>query len=199
MITQQMNDIPFTISEPFPENWFDHNSRIHGVTHTQRVCHWVIKLSSELFNKMNEGLKLQWFHQLKISEIEKARNLALLCAVIHDLARTHDGACTEHGKRAAETKRHILEKNISGPLDQYEWNIISYAVTKHSLPDSVLCATTDDLVLAILKDADALDRVRFCNGQPDPRYFRFPFTKHFINDAGDLYRNIQNINLEGIG
>jgi hypothetical protein len=82
---------------------------------------------------------------------------------------------------------------------------VRFAITRHSLRDrgaeeeAARLATVDDearrlaqperalRVLWLLKDADALDRVRLDPGEPDPRRLRHPETIELIPFAGALY------------
>ncbi len=73
------------------------------------------------------------------------------------------------------------------PLSGQDWAVISSAVTRHSIPDKPLQPCFEDLVLALLKDADALDRVRLHGDGPDPAFFRLPFSAGQIEQARALY------------
>ena len=67
------------------EEYFDHPSQIHGINHTYRVMVHAYILGSQV---------------LDMSE----QKSVLAAAFIHDMARKHDGYCTEHGGWAAERK-----------------------------------------------------------------------------------------------
>ena len=109
----------------------------------------------------------------------------MAAALIHDLARRHDGYCTEHGSWAAKTKRAIAEKVLLGfPLPEDEWASVAGAVTAHSRSDPPARYRPGSLT-ALLKDADGLDRVRLYEA-PDPVYFRHSFTADYIDFAWEL-------------
>ncbi len=109
----------------------------------------------------------------------------MAAALIHDLARRHDGYCTEHGSWAAKTKRAIAEEFLLGfPLPEDEWASVAGAVTAHSRSDPPARYRPGSLT-ALLKDADGMDRVRLYEA-PDPAYFRHPFTADYIDFAWEL-------------
>jgi hypothetical protein len=109
----------------------------------------------------------------------------MAAALIHDLARRHDGYCTEHGSWAAKTKRAIAEKFLLGfRLSDEEWASIAGAVAAHSRSDPPARYMPGSLT-ALLKDADGLDRVRLYEA-PDPKYFRHSFTADYIDFAWEL-------------
>ena len=169
--------------------WFDHPSDLHGIDHTWRVVFWVEILAARL---ATDTSTTNWYSESSVSQRQKAAELAHRAALIHDMGRLHDGHCTEHGKRAAEGKRWVLQEL---GLDQpdAEWSIITAAVTRHCTRDSKLQATVDDLTLALLKDADALDRVRLYE-YPNLAYLRFPFTQGYIQAAELLFKKTEGKN-----
>jgi hypothetical protein len=155
-------------------DWFDHPSRIHGVGHTVRV----MILADALYRRLlAEGFSVP---PLLYRDL-------LTAALIHDLGRRHDGACRKHGKWAREGKRHIAESDFLGEkLSDTDWERIGGAVEAHSLPDAPGALSQGSLG-ALLKDADALDRVRL-GDPPDFVYFRHAFTKDYLDMAWELYR-----------
>ena len=165
--------------------WFDHPSKIHGIAHTYRVMFWTHILSTRLI----ENPFAKWHPTIPTEQITQAALLAFKAAIIHDLSRTHDGICFSHGKRAAENKRWVLDE-FFGNVDDPGWELIARAVKLHCTRDKPLKPNLDDLVLAILKDADALDRVRI-GEKPHPSYIRLPITEQYI-DIADKFFNATN-------
>ncbi len=174
--------IQFQISrcqlDSIPENfridpsWFDHQSSLHGQSHTLRV----MILSDLLYSRAVEG------------KLEVPRNLyrnLMAAALIHDLARKNDGLCLNHGLWGKETKRLIAEKMFLGyKLPEEEWRSIGEAVEAHSRHDPPTPYAPGSLT-ALLKDADGLDRVRLSES-PDPTYSRHPFTVEYVDLAWEL-------------
>jgi HD superfamily phosphodiesterase len=143
-----------------PEEWFARPSRLHGVTHTQRVHVHVQRLTAALGRHGGDAA------------------LALRAALWHDIGRTHDGVDDAHGARsAARAERLGLNRGLA-PADG---EAVLFAVRFHSLPDHAARASAGDAslpgderalrVLWLLKDADALDRVRL-GEQADPDVLR---------------------------
>ena len=67
------------------QEYFDHVSSIHGISHTYRVmCHTRFIGEAAGLNRETE--------------------IALCAAYIHDLARKHDGYCNQHGLWSARDK-----------------------------------------------------------------------------------------------
>lgn len=154
------------------EEYFDFQSVFHGIHHTYRVMCNCFVLGDKL------GL-------------ENETKLAFCSAFIHDMARTHDGVCDKHGLWAAETKLPVFEELFfSIGVKPQELETIKAAVTNHcetnNLPESSVHYKTS----AILKDADALDRVRFGG---EIKYLRFKESLFLIGFAEDLYRQSNKI------
>ena len=152
------------------KRWFDRSSSIHGKAHTLRVmihARWLI-------------VRLKEFAEVADTLLE--RDL-LTAALIHDMGRRSDGGCTEHGRWAREGKRHVAEL-FAGSLDDEAWDRIGRAVEAHSRDDPSNGFPSGGLT-ALLKDADALDRVRL-GKDPNPRYFRHTFTRERVDQAWRL-------------
>jgi hypothetical protein len=151
-----------------PED-FDHQSSIHGIGHVYRVMYHCLKLGIDL------------------DSIKEAR-LAFIAAYLHDLSRKHDGRCTQHGKWAAEQKFPLYEPLfLRYTLDEAEKEHIRTAILYHSLPEELLPTHPSWKVTAILKDADALDRIRLGENDLNPRFLRFTETINRIGIAKELY------------
>jgi hypothetical protein len=153
---------------------FDHDSHLHGINHTYRVMCHVLLL----------GKKLGW---------ERETRLAFCAAFIHDMSRKHDGYCTQHGYWSMRDKLPVFtEFFLSQGANIYEIKEIGTAVQNHSAgfelsPDHPFYKTT-----ALLKDADALDRIRLGENNLDQSFLRLAATAKFIPFAIDLFRHSDN-------
>ncbi len=148
---------------------FDHHSLLHGVMHTYRVMLHTLRLGS------------------KTGHFAEAKN-AFFAAYIHDMARRHDGYCTQHGTEAANHK-----------LPQYQSLFIKHGATHkdivsigkasamHSLGNELSKTDPDWLTVALLKDADALDRIRLGEGDLNVSYLRHSESHDQIEFARKLY------------
>ena len=135
--------------------YFDFDSRWHGIEHTYNVMSNVLKLGALLNDK-------------------RETNLAFCAAFIHDMARKDDGYCTMHGEWASEKKLDkFSEFFISQGVASKDFPIIKTAVKWHSLTEELDENHPHYFVTSILKDADALDRVRFGVDALDVNYLRF--------------------------
>jgi len=152
------------------KRWFDRPSSIHGKTHTLHImihARWLMARLEESVVAADPLLE---------------RDL-LTAALIHDMGRRSDGGCTEHGRWAREGKRHVAEL-FAGSLGDEAWDRIGRAVEAHSRDDPPGGFPPGGLT-ALLKDADALDRVRL-GKDPNPRYFRHAFTRERMDQAWRL-------------
>ena len=169
-----MAEIDYTLFDLKPD-YFDHQSRIHGINHTYRVmCLTMYIAETEGLN--NEALP------------------ALCAAFIHDLARKDDGYCTQHGSWAVKSKLPVFESLFrKAGMDTKEIKIIGKAVANHSVYSEF--GETDDAytVTAILKDADALDRIRLGEDNLDEKFLRFEASRNLISFAKKLYFETEKI------
>jgi hypothetical protein len=148
---------------------FDHQSKIHGIGHVYRVMFHCLKLG------------------IVLDSVNEAR-LAFFAAYLHDLCRKHDGICTELGRWAAEQKFPLYQSLfLHYELDDVEKEHIRTAILYHSLPEELPTTHASWKETAILKDADALDRIRLGENDLDPRYLRFKETMDRIGIAKELY------------
>jgi len=160
-----------------PVEWFAvPPSWTHGVRHTQRVHIHAQRLTTEL----------GW--------AESDRRLALAAALWHDIGRRHDGKEPEHGANSA---KHALKLGLPGALAPDDAELALFAVTFHSLHDEEGRRAARGLaqperalgLLWMLKDADALDRVRLGGRWAiRTRELRFLFTPRHIGFADELLR-----------
>jgi hypothetical protein len=151
-----------------PEEWFTRPSYLHGVTHTQRVHVHVQRLSAALGWDDGDAA------------------LARCAALWHDIGRIDDGIDSAHGARSAVRAEHL---DLTRGLAPADTQAVLFAVWFHSLPDHVARESAGDPslpgderalhVLWLLKDADALDRVRL-GEQADPYMLRHDATRHLL-------------------
>ncbi len=146
----------------------------------------------------------------KIAEIlgldEKNMMMVIEAAKNHDKGRVNDGKNVGHGKMGA-----IMYKAASS-LDEKTTNmicaIIEYHeptdddVTKEAIFDKYNIPLEDrqtlELLCSIVKDADALDRVRFTNPKAmlDPKKLRLNESKLLIKYANDLLNKTRELSEE---
>lgn len=133
----------------------------HGVMHTYRV----MRLADELSKHYN---------------LSFAEHRILMCACCyHDIGRTHDYEDYEHGRDSVvECFGKSLFRVFNLPPEQVE--IATTLMTYHAIPDSQF-NTTDErirLLYNIIKDADAIDRLRF--NDLDESFLRLPESHSLI-------------------
>ncbi len=156
------------------QSHFEHFSLLHGINHTYRVMCHVLML----------GKKTEW---------DRETRLAFCAAFIHDMSRMHDGYCTKHGFWSARDKLPVFTEFFqSQGVNLYEIEEIRVAVKNHSEcfelnRDHAAWRTT-----ALLKDADALDRVRLGENNLDPAYLRLKSSAELIPFARYLYSKSEN-------
>ena len=167
------------------DGWFRRRSRLHGAGHTRRVHVHAQRLLEQL----------RW-------EPADAR-LVLHAALWHDIGREGDGVEPEHGRRSAV---RADELGLTAKLSRADAAVVRFAILRHSLHDhgaaelaAELAASEDEAqrlaqperalrVLWLLKDADALDRVRLGRGEgADPRQLRHREAVRLIPFASALF------------
>lgn len=157
---------------------FDIDSRIHGVMHTYRVMCHVLKLG------------------MATGKIPEARN-AFFAAYIHDMARSHDGYCAEHGSEAAAGKLPLYAGLfIKNGATNSDLLVIEKVVSNHCEKEDLKKTDPDWHTMALLKDADALDRIRLGEDNLKPEYLRIPETFRLIDFAKTLFYKTENIHLQ---
>lgn len=156
------------------EDQFDHPSELHGINHTYRVMVHVHFLGNSNFT-------------------EKTIQLAMCATFIHDMARQHDGYCTDHGRWAAERKLPQFEEFFFEiGVAKKDIPLIRTAITNHSLKEELEPTHPAWEVTALLKDADALDRIRLGEDNLDASFLRLKNSSKFIPFAIDLYFSTRN-------
>jgi len=119
--------------------------------------------------------------------------VAFCGAFIHDMARQHDGRCDDHGKWAARRKlpEHRNRFLVAGIAEE-EFPVISEIVSGHSQPGDIELEKAN-IPLAILKDADALDRIRLGARGLNPEFLRFEQSHSLIVPAERLYEETRYV------
>jgi hypothetical protein len=163
-----------------PAKWFTHDSHLHGVSHTQRVYIHAQRLVRELnWTKDDVGLVLS-------------------AALWHDIGRINDGWDPRHGARSAA---RVVKLGLHASLSAADAQLALFAVRYHCRSDgrgASRAAGQDDperalRILRLLKDADALDRVRLAPPgagawEVDSSTLRHPCTPAMIDFAVELLR-----------
>jgi hypothetical protein len=153
---------------PLPEDFW-HPSTLHGQAHVTRVMVHAIRLV-EATNQHHLGPRL-W-----------------ASVFLHDLARTHDGVCHRHGADATQRLRDepsLQARLAEAGLTSDDYPAIEAAVTAHSAPKEVSREHPHWPLIALLKDADGLDRVRL--GDLEARYLRYAQSAEMIPFAQALF------------
>lgn len=160
--------LPLDLLVPPPE-LFLHPSRLHGQLHVARVT-------------------VHAFALLAALDLPEEASRLWAAAYLHDLARTHDGVCHRHGADAVDRYRQLHQTQDvlrRGGLRREDEEAVATAVTHHSMPAELPDAHPHRRITALLKDADALDRVRL--GDPDPRFLRFEVSRSMVAFAQALF------------
>ena len=148
---------------------------IHGIGHIYRTM-TACALLGERLQKPRVGL------------------LAFCGAYIHDLARIHDWADPAHGKRAIDRFFHRFDALWDRyELTEKERQFVRDAVTQHSTDEWMQADDEGYDVMAILKDADALDRCRLGDGGLDPHFLRYPQSRELIGTIADCYVRTRSV------
>jgi len=127
---------------------------------------------------------------------------ALASAYVHDMARKHDGYCDKHGKWAVEHKLpRFREFFLSYGISEPDLLTMATAIEYHCRMDELGETHPAYFLTAILKDSDALDRIRLGEGNLNPNFLRFPESMDMIDFARKLYfstRNVKFVNFTGL-
>ena len=152
-----------------------YQSHIHGINHIERVM-----LFGGLIAMCNECT-------------EEDTKLLLTACSYHDIGRIDDSLDDDHGKRSSEKLPSVLT------LPAEDMAIVQAAIYAHSIDDSRMDNVIASFpikdkkralnIAKMLKDADALDRVRVYD--LDPKYLRFPCSNQYVDFAYELYKLYQ--------
>ncbi len=153
-----------------------YQSHIHGIGHIERVLLFGGLIAMK--NHCNEA---------------DTRLLLTACSY-HDIGRIDDSLDDYHGKRSSEKLPQIISLNPD------EMAIVQAAIYAHSINDVLMEDTIANFgiydkpralsIAKMLKDADALDRVRVMD--LDPRFLRFNCSNQYVNFAYKLYKAYQD-------
>jgi hypothetical protein len=152
-----------------PPELFWHSSRLHGQAHVARVLVHALR-----------PVEATGFHD------EMPRLWAAV--YLHDIARRHDGRSARHGADAWARLADLPDVRAlfdRGGVREEDYPVIESAVTHHSAGELLPTDPTWRLI-ALLKDADGLDRVRL--GDLDPACLRHPEARKMITFAERLHR-----------
>jgi hypothetical protein len=164
------------------------DSYLHGLSHTLRVMHHVLRIAAA------GGPDL--FPAQTVRE-------AFCAALLHDTARRHDGHCELHGQYAvAEKLPAWRDRFLACGVTDAGLDRIAFAIASHCLPHPQTQTQTQTQTstsraaaktLSLLRDADALDRVRFIDvcdlDRLDPSRLHHPFLADLEPVALALYRH----------
>jgi hypothetical protein len=154
---------------------FHHVSTLHGQAHVSRVLVHAIRLI-EATGWKEEAPRL-W-----------------AAVYLHDIARTHDGYCEVHGRRAMDrvpTLHSVLELFAKGGVSSSDFEQIETAVVHHCKAPELPRSHPHWRLTSLLKDADGLDRVRL--GDLNPRYLRHPESKTMVAFAERLFSETDGV------
>jgi len=147
---------------------FAHQSTLHGQAHVARVMVHAFRLIAA--TGFTDETRRLW-----------------AAVYLHDLARTHDGTCHRHGRDAwarLATLGGVRALFRRAGVADHDYPAIEAAGTVHSHGEPAADHPHRRL-MALLKDADGLDRVRL--GDLDPRYFRHRETTGMVLFAEQLF------------
>lgn len=163
------------------QGYFENRSTLHGINHTYRV----------MFHVQQIGLAAGLNHEVK---------WAWCAAFIHDMARQHDGYCTEHGYWSVKAKLPVFDKLfLAAGVSSEGMEAIKLAVTNHSLPDEIAIDHPYYKTVALLKDADALDRERVSKNNLKIEMLRFPESLEMVDFAKKLFYRSDSQKLKDFG
>lgn len=149
-----------------------YQSHIHGIGHIERVLFFGGLIAMQ--NQCNK----------------KDTELLLTACSYHDIGRIDDSLDDDHGRRSSEKLADIIS------LPAEDMAIVQAAIYAHSIDDTKMQSVISSFGIAdntrglfiarMLKDADALDRVRVHD--LDPKYLRFPCSCQYVDFAYQLYK-----------
>lgn len=153
------------------ERWFRFAPRgIHGAPHTSRVLIWADRLARIIGpSGALRGEELRW------------------AAAVHDVGRMDDGIDRGHGSRSAAWVVERLPE-LRGETRALDLGFIAELCRWHETRDDEIERLSLELV--ILKDADALDRCRL--GDLDPERLRLSRARTLVAPAERLERRSQD-------
>lgn len=158
-----------------------YSSFIHGINHNERVLFW--------------GYVLSLQYDLNVVDMR----IILDAAKYHDVGRINDYVDPSHGKRSAEVVLELVDDASYQILENRK--LLQAIIELHSLEDIKASEIMKKYeiqdkkrfytLFSILKDADALDRVRITYMRDtvsclNPMYLRMPYSKQLLKAAHEL-------------
>lgn len=165
-----IHPVPLRLIQKFePKSiWLSHESNVHGVDHMTRVF---------IFQEFI-------CDKLEAQGVAVNREALRWASITHDVGRIDDGLDMDHGRRSAKW----IKDNLSDQMSPEVLDTVTYIVHWHVPSDNEAPVMTTEL--KVLKDADALDRVRL--GDLDLRYLRTDTAKTLARVSTDLYQSYIN-------
>lgn len=152
-----------------------YQSHIHGIGHIERVLLFGGLIA--MGNQCNEA---------------DTRLLLTACSY-HDIGRRDDSLDDDHGRRSSEKLPQVIT------LPTEDMAIVQAAIYAHSINDVLMEETIRNFgihdrqralnIARMLKDADALDRVRVMD--LNPAFLRFPCSCQYVDFAYELYKSYE--------
>lgn len=161
--------------------YFDRPNSIHGIMHSSRVL--MLCLISSYYNLLG------------CDDVD----ILIKASLFHDIGRTHDGICYEHGRLSF--KKMLALELITGEWKEWdeEVEILRYVIENHCIHDKHALSNIRDYrisdqergksLLKMFKDCDNLDRVRI--NDLDPSYLRTPISEKMVRLANQLYAAVR--------
>lgn len=141
-----------------------------------------------------------------ISLTDKDITTLAIALSLHDIGRDNDWEDTRHGACSYQVASKKLKKIIKENNYNDEW--VSFLMEYHCKDDKDALKVLDNMNLSsedkskltflfnVIKDADALDRLRFgVKGQLDVTYLRLPNSIKYSFFANQLVRNFEILNV----
>lgn len=159
-----------------------YHSFTHGINHNERVLFFSYYLSRQC--------------QLK----RDSMRIVLDAAKYHDIGRVNDLLDPKHGGRSASMIEDVVDDSIYQIEENL--NVLRGIVELHSLNDKQVNQIIKKyniqdkelfyVLFSILKDADALDRIRLTYMKNrfsalNPQYLRLPYSKELLRVAHELH------------
>jgi len=149
---------------------FKHPGEWHGPKHTARV------------------MVLAWLLAGKYMPVIAHEMVG--AAFLHDMARTHDGACPEHGRWAVQEYLPIWKKTLA-TAGVHDFLMVRYLVANHCLRQH-----RRPFPLRLFRNADMIERVTLRPLQPQKMYDCSPelvrtATRLYEADTADLRTLLQ--------
>lgn len=147
------------------ELFFDPDG-VHGIRHSRNVLYLATSLA--------KGLNLN----------EMDLDIIAFSAALHDVGRIHNGEDPHHGKRSVQkiNKHPEIYRILHNMFTGSQIERIERLISEHCIEDN-----GNDPLMSCLKDADALERVRF-NGL-DASFLRLDASQVMETLAIDLQKN----------